>query len=535
MVDHARAQELAAISVDFDLTPIERAEVDAHLAACTACRAFVDGLLADARAIAELPRIDAPAAVRERVLGERRAGPSPVRWATAIAAVLVVAVGVAIGTRWIPFGGSSGAAAPSEPIAAASQPPEASAAPPASQAPAASEAPPSATPGLPQVAWVAAPDQPAFQPETVVPSATAAPTPPPDGGDTSGPSPAEAAMEAGLALEDGILAVGHGCRGPGPVTCQADAWRSSDGRAWTAVPSDAVLDAGADIDEVTPTGMLDITDGGPGVIAVGAARGADRIEAAVWVSTDGGTWERASVARQEGDAWMEAVSGSRLGYIAVGEVIVDGEVRAAAWTSADGIDWRPAEVAAPDLGDHRPEDPMRAGVFDVVAVDAGLVAVGAECPKADDPCRPAVWASTDDAATWDRQAIDLGDGRMLAVTAIGDALVAVGDSGMGSELGLIWRSDEGDEWTIVDADAGPPLYAVLALPGGIVVGGQGAVLGSLDARTWERMDDAALVDGTVLGFVDTGSAVVALGYRSPPDEEFDRPPAAWVLDVDDDP
>jgi len=40
MTDHRRFIDLAATSIDFDLTPAERAELDAHLAACADCGDF---------------------------------------------------------------------------------------------------------------------------------------------------------------------------------------------------------------------------------------------------------------------------------------------------------------------------------------------------------------------------------------------------------------------------------------------------------------------------------------------------------------
>src|SRR6185369_15414297 len=60
---HARAAELAALSVDFTLSAAERAELDRHLAVCGTC----NDLLAAYRADAEALRSEAFAHAPERV------------------------------------------------------------------------------------------------------------------------------------------------------------------------------------------------------------------------------------------------------------------------------------------------------------------------------------------------------------------------------------------------------------------------------------------------------------------------------------
>ena len=62
--------ELAAASIDFELTETERASLAAHLADCVPCRRRVIALEADQRAIAQLPSF----ALAPRVGGS---GPRP--------------------------------------------------------------------------------------------------------------------------------------------------------------------------------------------------------------------------------------------------------------------------------------------------------------------------------------------------------------------------------------------------------------------------------------------------------------------------
>ncbi|HEV8546638.1 MAG TPA: Ig-like domain-containing protein [Candidatus Limnocylindrales bacterium] len=67
MTTHDRARELAAISIDFDLDPADRLELDEHLAGCESCRTFAASVTANAQALSQLPAQDAPADLRLRV------------------------------------------------------------------------------------------------------------------------------------------------------------------------------------------------------------------------------------------------------------------------------------------------------------------------------------------------------------------------------------------------------------------------------------------------------------------------------------
>ena len=95
MTDHAGFLELAAQQLDFDLTPVEAARLEAHLAACAPCRLKVERLRADSTAIRSFGWHDAPATVEDVVLtaalrGRGRSRPRP--WALGLAAALALAV-----------------------------------------------------------------------------------------------------------------------------------------------------------------------------------------------------------------------------------------------------------------------------------------------------------------------------------------------------------------------------------------------------------------------------------------------------------
>ena len=80
-------------------------------------------------------------------------------------------------------------------------------------------------------------------------------------------------------------------------------------------------------------GMLSVTAGGPGLVAVGS----DGSAAAVWTSPDGITWSR--VPHDESvfsGAGISSVTVGGPGLVAVGS---DGVRAAVVWTSVDGITW----------------------------------------------------------------------------------------------------------------------------------------------------------------------------------------------------
>ena len=68
MTTHDRFEQLAAAAIDFDLTDLEREQLDEHLAGCPACRATAGAYRSDALALREMAFAPAPAAVRVAVL-----------------------------------------------------------------------------------------------------------------------------------------------------------------------------------------------------------------------------------------------------------------------------------------------------------------------------------------------------------------------------------------------------------------------------------------------------------------------------------
>ncbi len=106
MTDHAGFLELAARQIDFDLTPVEAARLEAHLAACAPCRLKAERLRADSTVLRSFGWYDAPATVEDVVLTaalRRRGRSAPRPWSLGFAAALALAVlaGGALGGRAI--------------------------------------------------------------------------------------------------------------------------------------------------------------------------------------------------------------------------------------------------------------------------------------------------------------------------------------------------------------------------------------------------------------------------------------------------
>jgi hypothetical protein len=211
-------------------------------------------------------------------------------------------------------------------------------------------------------------------------------------------------------------------------------------------------------------GISSVAVGGPGLVAVGQA--AEVVEgaspdddasedAAVWVSTDGMTWDRvvdsSFAGESESDCREFFVGSQEMTYVAAGPLGVVAAGRdacsSAVWFSEDGLTWTEA------IADDWRSNPL--AVEAVAAGGPGWVAVGG-----DGRGNGGVWVSSngldwtavsDDDLLWADQRVDLYD-----VTAGGPGLVAVGISGTqesGAERSVVFVSADGLEWERVSEDA----------------------------------------------------------------------------------
>lgn len=249
----------------------------------------------------------------------------------------------------------------------------------------------------------------------------------------------------------GLVAVGRSdAFGEGDPVTESDVneghavvWTSVDGLAWSRVPHDEAIFGGVDTQE-----MLDVTSGGPGLVAVGRdgagmswgnpllTRGGH--DAAVWTSVDGLEWTRVphdEDAFGQNSSTMLGVTAGGPGLVAVGREVFGRP--APVWTSVDGLRW--SRIT------HDNEAEMRGTMVDVAVEGPGLVAVGTSGAEA------AVWTSPD-GLTWSLGAN--GDPEpgtfhawMWSVVATNGRLLAVGDLTPDNDSGpsaAAWTTVAGD-------------------------------------------------------------------------------------------
>ncbi|NNL98507.1 MAG: hypothetical protein HKO63_09920, partial [Acidimicrobiia bacterium] len=219
---------------------------------------------------------------------------------------------------------------------------------------------------------------------------------------------------------------------------------SEDGVTWDRIPPDV---SGLD----GPGGYMihDLTRGGPGYIAVGAALEEGQTAAAVWVSPDGISWNRVDSPSFVDEA-MFAVSAADSGIVAVWQ---------SAWYSPDGVEWQ------------RVETPAGFGAWDVAHADWGYVAVGERGgPLVQDEFggwvksqRPYAWTSQD-GMSW--ESIDLHPteewigAEVYSVMARGNEVVVAGSLAQrfGSYFDAppaFWTTSDGSQWSEHPLDSLP--------------------------------------------------------------------------------
>ena len=224
-------------------------------------------------------------------------------------------------------------------------------------------------------------------------------------------------------------------------TGRAAAWLEDGGRFARSGGGDAM--AGGD--QVA----MDVVSSRPdGLVAMGRrSQEGDEDALAVWRSATGEVWERVNGAEavfaSSGRSFVNRLVAVPSGLVAVGGVRRDDDTDGAAWFSPDGTTWQSAG-AAPDFA-----GPGAQSVDDVVALDSGLLAVGA----ANDGRRrlPAAWRSTDGrawvpgGASFEQlgESSDTVGTQVTSVRRVTGGLVA---SGGGDALQRLWASDDGTTW-----------------------------------------------------------------------------------------
>lgn len=240
----------------------------------------------------------------------------------------------------------------------------------------------------------------------------------------------EAAFEG--ARMDDVTAGGPGLVAVGGTGLDAAVWTSTDGVAWTRVR----LSPEATLWPDTDGAMKGVAAGGPGLVAVGfAGRDPEGTNAAVWTSPDGLTWSRIPHdERVFAHATMSDVTAGGPGLVAVGAA----GHSPAVWTSADGYAWTRVPPETAIFGsDGIDERSMNA----ITSIGTQLVAVGGAGDKHVLPPTPAsfVWTSVD-GTTWTPIELNPGDWVMHGVIATSQRVVAVGQE---AGAATVWVATEG--------------------------------------------------------------------------------------------
>ncbi len=261
----------------------------------------------------------------------------------------------------------------------------------------------------------------------IVPAGAADASAAPESPGASGPpvaSPAAAELPGAEAIANGhgrYVAVGTDEASPKePV-----AWVSTDGMTWDAA---TIADAGPG------SHMVAVTPTSDGFVALGYARDLDGAESnriLAWHSADGTGWEQATVQRpasREFDAFPAALADGPAGLLALGSFVGQDLAGQRLWHSPDGQSWEP--VALPDVkGD---------AIWDtVVGVPGGYALLGQRGQGRGGAyvVKPSNWHSVD-GVTWEK----LGGLPSSTLAASPDGtVVAIGGT-------HVWRSSDLVEW-----------------------------------------------------------------------------------------
>jgi hypothetical protein len=309
-------------------------------------------------------------------------------------------------------------------------------------------------------------------------------------------------------------------------------------------------------------GTLDMTVVGSRLFVVGFDPGEDnfRQNGVIFTSDDGVSWVRLAEgdpALNLGAVLMYAVTDGGPGLVAVGmgcENETEGcTPYATVWTSVDGTSWTRSPEDPAIFGDTTTQTSGMVGVADT---SHGLIATGAmEYWTLDDEgveelvtIHPAVWVS-DDGFTWERawegagSAVDPNDygdvyvnmdsvvegpdGRLVAVGATLDE--------NGESIATVWTSSDGREWERIEPDntvftpGTVMLDVALGEHGYVAVGTDGgtdaAIWQSPDGATWTRVETAA--QSFAIGSLGSVAALDS-GYVTVGSHTFSGATGDWV-------
>ena len=244
--------------------------------------------------------------------------------------------------------------------------------------------------------------------------------------------PGMQAMTRVIAAEGRVLAVGTDGM-TDPVAPDAGVWESVDGTRWARITSEHFGGEGHQF-------MRTITPFGDGYVGAGDEASETGFDAAVWTST-GTSFERVFGTSEtfggDGDQQIFSVTTFGRTVVAVGAAEGAAGVDATVWISDDGITWERISDPAVMGG------PRYQLMFGATAADDVLVAVGFDTSAGEEE-DAAIWESTD-LRTWRRSTIDAsggpGEQRLRSVAVFDGRVVAVGWDGSGGDLdAAVWSA-----------------------------------------------------------------------------------------------
>ena len=257
-----------------------------------------------------------------------------------------------------------------------------------------------------------------------------------------------------------------------------------------ALAADATTEPGAPIDIASQPepwaateleGAQAVSSGHGRYVAVGGTGFPS--QAAAWTSTDGLTWDEATVTDPPVGSAMTDVIATEEGFVAFGveSGVYDGTAeRAHAWSSADGLAWQEAQVkGAAKAG-------LQLIAQDVVDGPAGQLALGAFIGQdlGGQPV-PRSW-QTADGLNWEKAKLPKAKGRTWnGVMSVPQGYLLLGQSLLGEPYN--WRSVDGVTWKRLRGT--PQLYDVAVSETGALAG-----IGYMDIfqsprslRGWEKV------------------------------------------------
>ena len=184
-------------------------------------------------------------------------------------------------------------------------------------------------------------------------------------------------------------------------------------------------------------------------------------QAAAWTSTDGLTWDAATVGDLPIGSAMTDVIATEDGFVAFGvESEVDDRIgkRVHAWSSPDGLDWQSAVVEAPS------KSGFQVALNHLADGPAGQLALGTFIGQ--DRGGQRLWRSAD-GLTWERAKLPKANGHTWnSIVSVPQGYLLLGQSITGEPYN--WHSADGITWERLQGT--PQLYDVAVSDTGALVG-----------------------------------------------------------------